>query len=62
MSRRSAPCSTRGPARSATGGGPDPQEERQVRLTAQCILAAHLRYNDSPAPRRRWPSHRPDPD
>ncbi|MEV4078519.1 hypothetical protein AB0J73_52785, partial [Nonomuraea fuscirosea] len=30
--------------------GRDPQEERQVRLTAQRILTAHLRYDNSPAP------------
>ncbi|MEV5561177.1 hypothetical protein AB0L44_46725, partial [Nonomuraea wenchangensis] len=39
--------------------GRNPHEERQVRLTAQRILAAHLRYDDSPAPRRRWPARRP---
>ncbi|TMR94917.1 pentapeptide repeat-containing protein [Nonomuraea basaltis] len=33
--------------------GRDPYEERQVRLTAQRILADHLRYQDPPA-RRRW--------
>ncbi|MEU8148955.1 hypothetical protein [Nonomuraea sp. NPDC048901] len=43
--------------RSADGGvsapaGRDPHEERQVRLTAQRILTAHLRYQDPPA--RRW--------
>ncbi|MDP4510340.1 pentapeptide repeat-containing protein [Nonomuraea turcica] len=32
--------------------GRDPHEERQVRLTAQRILTAHLRYLDPPA--RRW--------
>ncbi|SDL76631.1 hypothetical protein SAMN05421874_128145, partial [Nonomuraea maritima] len=32
--------------------GRDPFEERQVRLTAQRILAAHLRYRDQPT--RRW--------
>ncbi|GGO61825.1 pentapeptide repeat-containing protein [Nonomuraea cavernae] len=37
---------------SAPGAGRDPHEERQVRLTAQRILAAHLRYN--PPPPRRW--------
>ncbi|YCK38053.1 hypothetical protein ACNF49_29570 [Actinomadura sp. ATCC 39365] len=52
----------REPALSGSGGGRDPQEERQVRLTAQRILTARLRYDDSPAPRRRWPSHRPDPN
>ncbi|MEU5867118.1 hypothetical protein ABZ815_38505 [Nonomuraea sp. NPDC047529] len=40
--------------------GRDPQEERQVRLTAQRILTAHLRYDNSSAPRRRWSSRRPD--
>ncbi|WP_157549747.1 pentapeptide repeat-containing protein, partial [Nonomuraea candida] len=50
----------REPARSASGGGRDPQEERQVRLTAQRILTAHLRYDDSPASRRWWPSRHPD--
>jgi uncharacterized protein YjbI with pentapeptide repeats len=51
-----------GPARSAGGSGHNPQEERQVRLTAQRILTAHLRYDDSPAPRRRWSSRRLDPN
>ncbi|GGT11143.1 pentapeptide repeat-containing protein [Nonomuraea spiralis] len=51
---------TRDLARSGTSGGRDPQEERQVRLTAQRILTAHLRYDDSPAPRRRWLFRRPD--
>ncbi|MER7369354.1 pentapeptide repeat-containing protein [Nonomuraea wenchangensis] len=50
----------REPARPGTSGGRDPQEERQVRLTAQRVLTAHLRYDDSPAPRRRWPSRRLD--
>ncbi|MGW0806051.1 pentapeptide repeat-containing protein [Nonomuraea sp. NPDC002799] len=36
----------------APGAGRDPHEELQVRLTAQRILAAHLRYN--PPPPRRW--------
>ncbi|MEV4078385.1 pentapeptide repeat-containing protein [Nonomuraea fuscirosea] len=49
----------RKPVRSATASGRDPHEERQVRLTAQRILTAHLRY-DSPAPRRWLPSPRPD--
>ncbi|WP_336216003.1 pentapeptide repeat-containing protein [Nonomuraea sp. LPB2021202275-12-8] len=43
-----------GPSRSGTDGGRDPQEERQVRLTAQRILIAHLRHDDSPAPHRPW--------
>ncbi|MEU1729166.1 pentapeptide repeat-containing protein [Nonomuraea sp. NPDC005692] len=45
---------------SAPATGHDPQEERQVRLTAQRILTAHLHYDDSSAPRRRWPSRHPD--
>ncbi|MEV4176930.1 pentapeptide repeat-containing protein [Nonomuraea sp. NPDC049709] len=36
----------------SASAGRDPHEERQVRLTAQRILAAHLRYQDPPA--RRW--------
>ncbi|MGV9383518.1 pentapeptide repeat-containing protein [Nonomuraea sp. NPDC003707] len=41
--------------------GRDPHEERQVRLTAQRILAAHLRY-DPTAPRRWWrPRGAPNP-
>ncbi|MGW2150503.1 pentapeptide repeat-containing protein [Nonomuraea bangladeshensis] len=44
-----------GPARRGTSGGRDPQEEHQVRLTAQRILAAHLRF-DPPTPRRWWRS------
>ncbi|GAA2669883.1 hypothetical protein GCM10010412_048560 [Nonomuraea recticatena] len=39
-----------GQAPTAMGG--DPHEERQVRLTAQRILAAHLRYELPPV--RRW--------
>ncbi|MET8986974.1 pentapeptide repeat-containing protein [Nonomuraea wenchangensis] len=50
----------REPARSASGGGRDPQEERQVRLTAQRILATHLRYDNTPTPRRRWSFRNPD--
>ncbi|GAA1761391.1 hypothetical protein GCM10009734_82060 [Nonomuraea bangladeshensis] len=52
----------REPTRSTAGSGRDPQEERQVRLTAQRILTAHLRYGASPAPRRldRNPRHWPD--
>ncbi|MEU7864205.1 pentapeptide repeat-containing protein [Nonomuraea sp. NPDC049141] len=41
--------------------GRDPHEERQVRLTAQRILTAHLRYQDPPA-RRRWQPHSADPN
>ncbi|MFF0250774.1 pentapeptide repeat-containing protein [Streptosporangium sandarakinum] len=48
-------------ARSGTDGGRDPREERQVRLTAQRILADHLRYTDPPA-RRWWQSRRAAPD
>ncbi|MER5327054.1 pentapeptide repeat-containing protein [Streptosporangium roseum] len=44
-----------GPARSGTSSGRDPQEERQVRLTAQRILTAHLRYDSLAPRRRRWP-------
>ncbi|MBO3749689.1 pentapeptide repeat-containing protein [Streptosporangiaceae bacterium NEAU-GS5] len=48
----------------ATRPGPsaerDPQEERQVRLTAQRILTAHLCYDRSPTPRRWWPTRRRD--
>ncbi|MEV4364542.1 pentapeptide repeat-containing protein [Nonomuraea sp. NPDC049625] len=39
----------------------DPHEERQVRLTAQRILTAHLRYQDPPA-RRWWQFRTPDTD
>ncbi|MEV0197365.1 pentapeptide repeat-containing protein [Nonomuraea sp. NPDC050691] len=41
--------------------GRDPREERQVRLTAQRILAAHLRYTVSP-PRSRWRPSRAQPN
>ncbi|GGT02182.1 pentapeptide repeat-containing protein [Nonomuraea spiralis] len=37
---------------SAVPAGPDPREERQVRLAAQRILARHLHH--SPPPARRW--------
>ncbi|MEV1005518.1 pentapeptide repeat-containing protein [Nonomuraea sp. NPDC050202] len=40
----------------------DPQEEHEVRLTAQRIVTAHLRYDDSPAPRRWWPAGHIDPN
>ncbi|MFF0770985.1 pentapeptide repeat-containing protein [Nonomuraea wenchangensis] len=44
----------------STTRGRDPHEERQVRLTAQRLLAAHLRYE---LPRRRhWRQRRPSPD
>ncbi|MEU7743337.1 pentapeptide repeat-containing protein [Nonomuraea sp. NPDC049158] len=50
-----------GSARSGTSSsGRNPHEERQVRLTAQRILTAHLQYDDSPTPRRRWPARRLD--
>ncbi|MGI5292954.1 pentapeptide repeat-containing protein [Nonomuraea polychroma] len=42
---------------SAPVAGRDPQEEREVRLTALRILTAHLRYE--PAPSRRWWRPRP---
>ncbi len=59
---RAAQRAARGPARSDTSGGRDPQEERQVRLTAQRILTAHLRYDNSKPPGRWWPSRRLDPN
>ncbi|MFI9597627.1 pentapeptide repeat-containing protein [Nonomuraea sp. NPDC052265] len=45
-----------GTARQNAGRARDPHEERQVRLTAQRILATHLRYQKPPA--RRWWQHR----
>jgi uncharacterized protein YjbI with pentapeptide repeats len=39
----------------------DPHEERQVRVTAQRILADHLRY-DPPAARRWWQPRHIDPN
>ncbi|MEV3985313.1 pentapeptide repeat-containing protein [Nonomuraea sp. NPDC049758] len=48
------------PTRAGTNGGRDPQEERQVRLTAQRILLAHLRYDDSPALHHWWPARHLD--
>ncbi|MEV4898557.1 hypothetical protein AB0K48_55425, partial [Nonomuraea sp. NPDC055795] len=55
--RRSGPRSgPPGPANRHRRGGRDPAEERQVRLTAQRILAAHLRYQEPPAP-RQWQPH-----
>ncbi|MEU4703337.1 pentapeptide repeat-containing protein [Nonomuraea dietziae] len=63
-----APDAAEKPAvpRAALGGvtaptGRDPHEERQVRLTAQRILAAHLHYQDTPA-RRWWRPLRADPN
>ncbi|KAB8181813.1 pentapeptide repeat-containing protein [Nonomuraea phyllanthi] len=50
----------RRPARPDTSGGRNLHEEGQVRRTAQHILTAHLRYQDSPAPHRRWLSRQPD--
>lgn len=53
--------------RAAIGGradqarGRDPHEERQVRLTAQRILIAHLRC-PTPTTRRRWQRATPPPD
>ncbi|MGW4963567.1 pentapeptide repeat-containing protein [Nonomuraea sp. NPDC004186] len=43
---------------SAPAAGRDPLEERQVRLTAQRILTAHLRH-DEPPPHHRWWQRRP---
>ncbi|GAA4991360.1 hypothetical protein HD597_000085 [Nonomuraea thailandensis] len=45
----------------ASSVGRDPHEERQVRLTAQRILADHLRYQDLPV-RRWWQRRRADPN
>ncbi|WP_197093667.1 pentapeptide repeat-containing protein [Nonomuraea sp. SBT364] len=59
---RAAQRTSRGLARSDTSGGRDPQEELQVRLTAQRILAAHLRYVASPAARGRWLARRINSD
>ncbi|MFI6325085.1 pentapeptide repeat-containing protein [Nonomuraea sp. NPDC050556] len=39
----------------------DPHEERQVRLTAQRVLTAHLRYEDPPA-HRWWQPSTADPN
>jgi hypothetical protein len=52
---------TGGAARSSATGGRDQQEERQVRLTAQRILTAHLRYQPPPG-RRQWGRPLPDPN
>jgi hypothetical protein len=48
-------------ASSPADRGRDPHEERQVRLTAQRVLAAHLRYQPPPA-RRWWQLRRADPN
>ncbi|MFC5833141.1 pentapeptide repeat-containing protein [Nonomuraea insulae] len=53
---------TPGTARPGATGGRDPHEERQVRLTAQRILTAHLRYQPPPGPRRWWRGRLPDPN
>ncbi|GAA3447323.1 hypothetical protein Pve01_43940 [Planomonospora venezuelensis] len=62
--RQPAP-STPGPWQTASESGPAPEGEQQVRLTAQSILAEHLRDErrsgqraDLPAPSRHWPGMR----
>ncbi|MEV4360161.1 pentapeptide repeat-containing protein [Nonomuraea sp. NPDC049625] len=47
---------------SAPAAGRDPLEERQVRLTAQRILTAHLRHDEPPPHHRWWQRRPPDPN